>query len=241
MNINETLGKKIKTLRETFHLKQIDIAHALQISPQAVSKWEKGENAPDISLLVPLAKLFGVTTDSLLGYYDNNEKNIEASVFVSSIKGLTSKIQKLSDEESALWMNGFLTQVTEAVLKYDGIPVKYMGGGFLGFFAGPNHQNRSILSSILAKKTVSEDVSIGLHSGNIFLGTIGHKDYASKDISGTTVNIAFRISACASATGINASKKTVHEAQFDRIINLRTENLKGIDEPVEICEIIVNG
>ena len=42
----------------------------MNISPQAVSKWENDLSAPDVSLLLPLAELLGVTTDTLLGKED---------------------------------------------------------------------------------------------------------------------------------------------------------------------------
>ena len=66
MNLKE-LGKRIRAQREKCRLKQVDIANALQISAQAVSKWERGENAPDIAVLLDLTRLLGVSTDWLLG------------------------------------------------------------------------------------------------------------------------------------------------------------------------------
>ncbi len=240
MNFNKKLGDKIKAQRGKLGFKQLEIANALQISPQAVSKWETGENAPDISLLVSLAKLLNVTTDWLLGYYEFDSSNIDASVFISEVMGFTHKIQRMKEEEASIWINGFLHQITESILKYDGIPVKYLGGGLLAFFTGPNHQKRAILGSVLSKKTVSEKLYIGLHSGNIFVGPIGHKDFSTKDISGKTVNTAFRISSCDSKTGINASMKLVNEAEYKEIKNRRSEKLKGVDEPLDICEIIIN-
>lgn len=39
----------------------------LAVTPQAVSKWENGNGTPDISQLIPLSQIFGITTDSLLG------------------------------------------------------------------------------------------------------------------------------------------------------------------------------
>ena len=46
------------------------IAEKMNISPQAVSKWENDLSAPDVSLLLPLAELLGVTADTLLGKED---------------------------------------------------------------------------------------------------------------------------------------------------------------------------
>ena len=143
MSINETVGQRIRQQREKLGLKQHDIAHALQVSPQAVSKWERGENAPDISLLVPLARLLGISTDNLLGYHAESPDVFEATVCFAVIEGYAAKSQLMPPKAVATWANGFFFQLTEAVLQYDGIPVKYMGDTFLGFFSGPNHQFRS--------------------------------------------------------------------------------------------------
>ena len=61
-----TLGKRIAALRREKNLKQDDLAQALGVSPQAVSKWENDQTCPDISLLPQLAKLLGVSVDELL-------------------------------------------------------------------------------------------------------------------------------------------------------------------------------
>ena len=61
-----TIGKRIAALRREKGLKQEDIAQALDVSSQAVSKWENDQSCPDISLLPKLAKLLGVTVDVLL-------------------------------------------------------------------------------------------------------------------------------------------------------------------------------
>ena len=64
--MEETLGKRISTLRKQKDLRQDDIAQLLDVSPQAVSKWENDQTCPDIGLLPKLAQILGVTTDELL-------------------------------------------------------------------------------------------------------------------------------------------------------------------------------
>lgn len=64
--MNETLGKRIALYRKEKGLKQDDLAGMLDVSPQAVSKWENDLTCPDISLLPQLAKILGVTVDELL-------------------------------------------------------------------------------------------------------------------------------------------------------------------------------
>lgn len=64
--MESTLGKRIAALRKLKDLRQDDIAQLLDVSPQAVSKWENDQTCPDIGLLPKLAQILGVTTDELL-------------------------------------------------------------------------------------------------------------------------------------------------------------------------------
>lgn len=62
----ETIGQRIGMLRRQKGLKQDEIAEILNVTPQAVSKWENDQTCPDIGLLPQLAKMLGVTVDELL-------------------------------------------------------------------------------------------------------------------------------------------------------------------------------
>ncbi len=62
-----TLGERIGDLRRKKGYTQEELAEKISVSPQAVSKWENNISCPDIMLLPELAKIFDVTTDSLLG------------------------------------------------------------------------------------------------------------------------------------------------------------------------------
>lgn len=62
-----TIGERIKALRKKNNLTQEELADYLCVTYQAVSKWENGGSSPDLALIVPLAKIFHVTTDELLG------------------------------------------------------------------------------------------------------------------------------------------------------------------------------
>ena len=61
-----TIGKRIALLRKEKGMTQEDLANAMGVSPQAVSKWENDQTCPDISALPKLSKLLGVTVDELL-------------------------------------------------------------------------------------------------------------------------------------------------------------------------------
>lgn len=70
-------GQRLKKLRREKDMTQEDLAEVLNISPQAVSRWETDLAMPDISIFPSLAYLFNVTTDFLLGVdIANKEKSI---------------------------------------------------------------------------------------------------------------------------------------------------------------------
>ena len=65
MDLN--IGEIIKRLRRERDLTQEEVAAHLGVSFQSVSKWERGEGYPDITMLPALANYFGITLDELLG------------------------------------------------------------------------------------------------------------------------------------------------------------------------------
>lgn len=65
--MSESLGQRLQRFRKRANLTQEEVATKLNITPQAISKWENDVSAPDISLLGEIADMFGVTVDELLG------------------------------------------------------------------------------------------------------------------------------------------------------------------------------
>ena len=74
MGIN--LGEKLKSLRKEKNISQEKLAQYLNVSFQAVSKWENSSTYPDIELLPELARFFGITVDELLGAEQIDEKKL---------------------------------------------------------------------------------------------------------------------------------------------------------------------
>lgn len=65
-NQNEKMGKFISGLRKEKGLTQKELAEQLGVTDKAVSKWERAVSSPDIGLLIPLAKILGVSAGELL-------------------------------------------------------------------------------------------------------------------------------------------------------------------------------
>lgn len=68
-----SMGQIIKDLRKNNGFTQEELAERLGVTYQAVSKWENDTGMPDISQVVPLASIFGVSTDVLFGIADTTE------------------------------------------------------------------------------------------------------------------------------------------------------------------------
>ena len=93
------LGQKIAALHKKNHLFQEALAEKMNVSRQAVSKWESEQSIPDIEKIVALSELFGVTTDYLLKSgspsFELNHKD----------NNLTEELPILSDQQE----QGYLT------------------------------------------------------------------------------------------------------------------------------------
>lgn len=61
------IGNKIKELREAKKMTQKELAEFLNVTPQAVSKWERNKSYPDLDTLVKLSQYFKISTDKILG------------------------------------------------------------------------------------------------------------------------------------------------------------------------------
>ncbi len=91
-----SIGKTIKLYRKDKNLTQNELAELIGVSTQAVSKWETDVGLPDISQIVPLARVLEVSTDKLLGNTDANFDNE-----VGEIRSQISGINLINDIERA--------------------------------------------------------------------------------------------------------------------------------------------
>lgn len=77
---NKVVGQAIAKLRQAENMTQQTLAACLNVSHQAVSKWENGTALPDVLTLLELSRMFGVTLEQLLaGEIDNRLENIDAA------------------------------------------------------------------------------------------------------------------------------------------------------------------
>ena len=108
--MGNTIGTNIKTYRKNKGFTQEELADLLNVTPQAVSKWESENSLPDTSMLIPLAQVLGVSTDALLGYDSLSENEEVIARVKETVNGM-----KNSDEgraEKALRISEYLATET---------------------------------------------------------------------------------------------------------------------------------
>ena len=91
------IGEKIAELRRDAGMTQDALASRLVISPQAVSKWERGVANPDLELIPEIARLFGVSADELLGLSSPKARENELESRISSLERLLSMLTEKDD------------------------------------------------------------------------------------------------------------------------------------------------
>lgn len=87
----KTIGQFIAVLRKANGMTQKDLAEKLNVSDKAVSRWERDECAPDLSLIPVIAEIFQVTSDELLR---GERKNVEQTAEQPTEEKLSTKSEK---------------------------------------------------------------------------------------------------------------------------------------------------
>ncbi len=128
------IGEQIKTLRKEKGLTQEQLADALGVSYQSVSRWELGVCYPDMELLPAIANLFGVSIDELLAndpiskdsdiklFY--NEVNTFGFASIEQLKFIEEYVHKYPDNDR--FAHFLLNTMTHYVLRNEGERAVYM-------------------------------------------------------------------------------------------------------------------
>lgn len=112
----KTIGSFIATLRKANGMTQKELAERLNVSDKSVSRWERDETAPDLSLIPVIAEIFNVTTDELL----RGERNPQSSE--------TEPVSKKSEKQ----IKNILNQI---MARYKSMSLISIGISTVGFIA----------------------------------------------------------------------------------------------------------
>lgn len=112
-----TLGKVIRKYRKLRNLTQEEMAGRLGVTAPAVNKWENENSYPDITLIAPIARLLGISLDTLLSF----REELTVEEIGAIIREADSRFQREAFEEILAWAKKN-TAGDFSVLLYSGIP-----------------------------------------------------------------------------------------------------------------------
>ncbi|MCC0647338.1 helix-turn-helix domain-containing protein [Clostridioides sp. ZZV15-6598] len=108
------LGENLKRLRKERNLSQEQLAEMLNVSRQAISKWESNKTYPDIENLILLRNLFNVTLDDLI--VNENKAEVEDTIVSSKLPNdnITdyNKNEEENDPSDNLIIGGFIIGIS---------------------------------------------------------------------------------------------------------------------------------
>ncbi|XCP83446.1 helix-turn-helix transcriptional regulator [Roseburia hominis] len=102
----EAIGKFIAECRKEKNLTQMQLAEKLNITNRAVSKWETGKSCPDVSIMLELCDILGITVNELLSgeriTMENYQKKAEENLI--ELQRKKDKAQKSLAKIEMIWL-----------------------------------------------------------------------------------------------------------------------------------------
>ncbi|MEL6545805.1 MAG: adenylate/guanylate cyclase domain-containing protein [Myxococcota bacterium] len=180
-----------------------------------------------------------------------------ATILFSDIRSFTALSEKLSAEEVVELLNEYFTEMVEIIFKYDGFLNKFIGDAIMAVYNAPLGQNRPELRAVrtavemqLALNRLNERraargqfairVGIGINTGPVVAGNIGHEQRLEYTVIGDAVNLAQRIE---SQTKVTGASILISEATYEavrehvRVEALPPVKVKGKREPVNLYAV----
>lgn len=158
-----------------------------------------------------------------------------AAIVFTDIVGYTKQMEE--DEVRMLHLLQKQRDIISPIVKlYEGEIIKELGDGLLLMFSSAVNAVRCAIS--VQTRLSDEDLTIraGIHIGEVI--------FKDGDVFGSAVNVAARIQPLASANGVcisDAVKKQVQNQTDIRMHSIGLKELKGIKEPMEIFEVLIEG
>ena len=116
------IGESIRALRQRDGRRQEDLAAALGVTAQAVSRWETNTVYPDISVIPAIANYFHVTIDELFGYNSDRDERIAAII---------AEVEKVTGDGSGSNLARCAEMLKSAVGEFPSEPKLFMSLGFV--------------------------------------------------------------------------------------------------------------
>lgn len=175
----------------------------------------------------------------------------EVAILFSDIRGFTPLAETLTPEATIQLVNHHFARMIKVIQQHRGIIVDFLGDTILAFFdpldgpltpvvrqavkCGLKMQVALEEDNALQPKSLVLQMGVGLHVGEVVVGTIGSEDRAKYGIVGSAVNLTHRIQGQAKGGEVVISEPTLQKAGPGLAVQKTFETrLKGIQEPVSL-------
>ncbi|NJK68617.1 MAG: response regulator [Microcoleus sp. CSU_2_2] len=177
----------------------------------------------------------------------------EMSVMFSDIRSFTSISEQMTPEENFAFINSYLGRVSPVIRKHRGFIDKYIGDAVMALF--PESADDALQAAIEMQQEVTVfnqhrltngylpiTIGVGVHTGNLMLGTIGEEQRMESTVIADAVNLASRLEGLTKlyAAGILISDRTLHNlddlTQYSYRFVDRVK-VKGKNQPVAVFEV----
>ncbi len=204
---------------------------------------------------VPHAFLDNLEKESIIDVQLGDQIQKEMTILFSDIRSFTSLSEKMTPEENFNFINSFLKIVSPIIRDNNGFIDKYIGDAVMALF--PDKAEDALISAIEMQKRVIDfninrvekgyqpiAIGIGLHLGNLMLGTVGEEKRMEGTVISDAVNLSSRLEGLTKMFGASTimSERTL-SALDERAVKynyrfLGQVNVKGKKETVKLYEII---
>ena len=188
-------------------------------------------------------------TDVVLG----DSTSLRMSVLFSDMRNFTAISEKMSPEQNFSFLNNYLSQVTPSINANGGFIDKYIGDAVMALFpAEPREAVKAATEMIHSLKIWSRnsdysevfqlDMGIGIHVGELILGTIGETDRMETTVISDTVNVSARLESLCKTYGVNI---IISGAVFNELTDTQKRHARLIDRtivkgkslPIDVYEV----
>ena len=175
------------------------------------------------------------------------------TILFSDIRSFTSLSEQMTPQENFNFLNGYLNRISPIIRKHEGFIDKYIGDAVMALFPGQSgeaiqaaiemHQGVATYNHHRQKKNRPPiRIGVGLHTGNVMLGTIGETERMESTVISDAVNLASRLEGLTKVYGasIIVSEQTLFNVDRPAQYNFRfldKVKVKGKKEPVSVFEI----
>lgn len=200
---------------------------------------------------VPKEFLTLLQKKSIIDVEIGDNSSLEMSVLFSDMRNFTMISEKLTPQQNFKFLNSYLDKMTPAINQNEGFIDKYIGDAVMALF--PKHPDDAVKAAIemnIALKSLNKNdasdpikMGVGIHKGNLVLGTIGRATRMETTVISDTVNSSARLESLNKVYGTNILisgeiKQSLTSSLKSQCRLIDRTRVKGKSKMLEVYEVL---